>query len=89
METRVRYPEGRGLVLETDAGSVSAAAEAVLAPWRDVGPWIGDAAETVALAYRQADARAPIAEALSHRFGAALHEPIGRQTQQWWTTGGR
>ena len=82
----VRYPEGRGLVLETDVGSVSAAAEAVsgmslsalvelavLTGWRDVGPWVADAAETVAVAYRQAEARAPIAEALDDRFGAALH----------------
>lgn len=100
LETRVRYPERRGLVLETDAGSVSAAAEAVsgmsfgalvelavLTGWHDVGPWICDAGETVAVAHSQAEARAPIAEALEARFGAALHEPIEREAQQWWTTG--
>lgn len=100
LETRVRYPERRGLVLETDTGWVSAAAEAVsgmsfgalvelavLTGWHDVGPWICDAGETVAVAYSQAEARAPIAEALEARFGAALHEPIEREAQQWWTTG--
>lgn len=99
LETQVRYPAGRGLVLETDPGSVSAAAEAVsgmslgalvelavLTGWRDVGFWIGDAAQTVAVAYRQAEARAPIAEALDDRFRAALHEPMEHETQQWWTT---
>ena len=102
LEPRVRYPEGRRLFLETDAASVAAAAEAVsgmsfgalvqlavLTGWHDVGPWIADAGETVAVAYRQAEARAPIAEALDDRFGASLHESIDREIQQWWTTGGR
>lgn len=48
-----------------------------------------NAGATVAVAYRQAEARAPIAEALDERFGAALHEPIQHEAQQWWTTGRR
>lgn len=40
-----------------------------------------------ASAYRHAEARGPIAEALNDRFATALHEPIARHAQQWWTTG--
>ncbi len=100
LETRVRYPEGRGLVLDTAQDSVMAAAEAVarmtfgelvqlavLTGELDVGPWTSDAPETAAAAYRHAEARAPIAEALNDRFATALHQPIPRHGQQWWTTG--
>jgi hypothetical protein len=99
LETRVRYPEGRRLVLDTAQEWVIAAAEAVdrmtfgelvelavLTGELDVGPWIPDATETVAAAYRHAEARAPIADALNDRFSTALHEPIARHAQQWWTT---
>jgi hypothetical protein len=99
LESRVRNPEGRGLVLDTAHDSVMAAAEAVarmtfgdfvqlsvLTGELDVGPWIPDAPETAAAAYRHAEARAPIAQALNDRFADALHQPIHRHGQQWWTT---
>lgn len=92
-------PERPGLVLDNTPQSVAAAVEAVermsfgelvevavLAGVIDVGPWIPDAAETAAAGYRHAHERAPIAEALNDRFATALHEPIARQAQQWWTT---
>ena len=99
LESRVRFPEGRGLVLETTPKSVGVAADAVhsmtlgdlarlavLAGQIDVGPWISGAPDTVAAAYRQAEARAPIAEALNDRFGPALHRTMLHDAQQWWTT---
>lgn len=99
LETRVRYPAGGGLVLSTGPSSVAAAAEAVsdmtfgelvelavLTAVIDVGPWISDAAATAAAAYRDAEQRAPIAQALDERFATALHEPIRRSGQQWWAT---
>lgn len=49
------------------------------------GPWIGSAPLNVANAYRNAEARAPIAEAILDRFGEALHAPLDRGAQQWWT----
>ena len=99
LETRVRYPEGRGLVSDTAPASVVAAADAVhrmtlgelvelavLAGELDVGPWISNAAETAAAAYRHAEARGAIAEAVNDRFATALHEPVARHAQQWWAT---
>ena len=99
LETRAMRPEGRALVLESTPDSVAAAVEAVermsfgelvevavLAGMLDVGPWVPQAADTAAAGYRHAHARAPIAESLDDRFATALHEPIGRQAQQWWTT---
>lgn len=99
LETRARYPEGRGLVLDTAPESVVAAAEAVrdmsfgelvelavLTGELDVGPWIPDAAQTAAAAYRHAEERVPIAQALNDRFVTELHEPIERHAQQWWST---
>ncbi len=58
---------------------------AVLAGETDSGPWISDAPSTVASAYRNAEARVPIAEAIDARFGVELHAPIDRRSQQWWT----
>lgn len=52
----------------------------------DVGPWIPDAARTAAAAYRHAETRAPIAQAIVDRFGDELHRPIDRDAQQWWTS---
>lgn len=53
----------------------------------DAGPWSSSAPSSVAAAYRLAEARAPIAEAVDARFGSALHEPIDRARQQWWWSG--
>lgn len=99
LETRVGYPKGRGLVLDSAPESVLAAAEgvgrmtfgelvelAVLAGELDVGPWAPDAADTAATAYRRAEDRVPIAQAVNDRFGTALHQPMDHQAQQWWTT---
>lgn len=99
LETRAMRPEGRALVLDSTPDSVAAAVEAVermsfgelvevavLVGMLDVGPWAPQAADTAAAGYRHAHARAPIAESLDDRFATALHEPIGRQAQQWWTT---
>lgn len=99
LETRARYPDGYGLVVDSERETVSAAAEAVaqmsfgalvelavFAGVFDAGPWTPDSPDTLALAYRDAEARLPIAEALSDRFGAQLHAPIDRNAQQWWVT---
>ncbi|MCA1703477.1 MAG: hypothetical protein LC808_09550 [Actinobacteria bacterium] len=51
------------------------------------GPWISDAPTIVAGAYRHAEARTSIAEAVNDRFGEALHAPLDRAAQQWWTDG--
>ena len=98
VEARVRQPEGRGSVLDTKRDAVLAAAEAVgrmsfgellevvmLAGMLDVGAWMSDAPATAAAAYRHAEARAPIAQALNDHFGPALHAPLDRDAQQWWT----
>jgi hypothetical protein len=49
------------------------------------GPWNPRAPSTVATAYLGAQARRPIAEAVAGRFGAALHQPVDRAAQQWWS----
>lgn len=51
------------------------------------GPWITDAPTNVASAYRHAEARTSIAEAVNDRFGEALHAPLDRAARQWWTDG--
>jgi hypothetical protein len=51
------------------------------------GPWIGDAPDTVANAYRHAEARAPIAEAIAGRVGDIVHAPVDLDGQQWWMVG--
>jgi hypothetical protein len=98
LESRSRRSSEWLLSLETSPSSVATAVEAVermsfgefvdlavLTGVLHVGPWISDAATTAAAAYRHATARLPIAEAVSARFGAALHAPIDRAAQQWWS----
>ncbi|MFN3217984.1 MAG: hypothetical protein ACE367_15930 [Acidimicrobiales bacterium] len=52
----------------------------------DVGPWIGDASQCAASAYRDAEARRPIAEAVAARFRDDLQQSLDRSAQQFWTT---
>jgi len=54
-----------------------------------VGPWIGDAAEFAAAAYRCAERRRPIAAAIAERFDAELHSPMDPAGQQWWNSAER
>jgi hypothetical protein len=70
---------------ELSFGAVMRAA--VFAGVMESGPWMPDAPDKLAAAYRQAEQRAPIAEALAARFGEELHWPIGRDGQQWFTDG--
>lgn len=60
---------------------------AVFAGVFESGPWMGDAPDKIAAASAQAERRAPIAEAVSERFGEQLHAPIDRDSQQWFTDG--
>lgn len=60
---------------------------AVFAGVFESGPWMSDAPAKIAAAYRQAERRAPIAEAIAERFGAQLHAPIDHAAQQWFTDG--
>jgi hypothetical protein len=82
---------------DTHPDAVAKAAEAVrtgtlgsvLAPainggYMEVGPWIPYAAEVAATAYRGAEGRRPIAEALADRFGQELHASVDPDAQQWW-----
>ena len=98
LESRTRRSREWALSLDTEPASVAAAVDAVeqmsfgelveLAVSTGayhVGPWISEAAETAAAAYRHASARLPIAEALNARFGTDLHAPIDPPAQQWWT----
>ncbi|HEX4981318.1 MAG TPA: hypothetical protein VFV63_06455 [Ilumatobacteraceae bacterium] len=84
---------------DSDPQPVSAAAEAVsartfgslLAAAVDaaafrVGPWIPSAADELVKAYRHADARAPIAQAIDDRFGRELHRGFDVDAQEWWTS---
>lgn len=102
LESRTYRDEGMSLGLETTPASVSAAVAlvhtmsfgsfvelAVFTGLIHVGPWIGDAPETAAAAYRNAPARLPIAEAIAERFGNQLHAPVEHSAQQWWTDGNR
>jgi hypothetical protein len=86
----------------TTPGSVAAAVDAVgsmsfgelveAAVYTGViesGPWISEAPAKIATAYRHAEARAPIAEAVNDGFGEALHAPLDRAAQQWWTDSSR
>ncbi len=50
------------------------------------GPWVPDAPESLAAAYRQVGARRSIAEAVAERFGHRLSAPIDLEGQQWWHT---
>lgn len=58
---------------------------AVFAGVFESGPWMGDAPDKIAAAYRQADRRAPIVEAVVERFGDRLHAPMERDLQQWFS----
>jgi len=99
LESRVKRTEGYGLDQDTSPDAVLSAAESVghmsfgelveliaLTGTIDVGPWIPDASATAANAYRHAEARAPIAEAVNHHFCELLHAPLDRDLQQWWST---
>jgi hypothetical protein len=50
-----------------------------------VGPWVGTAADAAATAYRDAEARRPIAAVIAERFDRRLHSPMLPDLQQWWT----
>lgn len=50
------------------------------------GPWTSDAPQSLVGAYRHAEARRPIAEAVHERFGARLHRPGDPRCQEWWDT---
>jgi hypothetical protein len=97
LESRAGRPEKWRLRFESSSASVDAAVDAVesmsfgdfvdlavLTEVIHVGPWIGEAPATAAGSYRDALKRVPIAEAVNRRFGAQLHQPIGRDAQQWW-----
>ncbi len=60
---------------------------AVFAGLVESGPWMSDAPAKIAAAYRQAERRAPIAEAITDRFSEQLHAPIDFGDQQWFTDG--
>jgi len=51
-----------------------------------VGPWIGDAAQSAAAAYRWTEQRRSIAAAIAERFDAELHAPMDPRGQQWWNS---
>lgn len=101
LEASVRNPEGYGLMMQAEdpvPEAVAATVEAVgavsfgdlvrlivVTGYLDVGPWMSTAPTVAAHAFRHAEARAPIAEAVAARFGAKLHEPVDRGRQQWWT----
>ncbi|MCU1393338.1 MAG: hypothetical protein JWM34_1766 [Ilumatobacteraceae bacterium] len=98
IDSRARGRPEWNLAGETSTSAVAAAVEhvgsmsfgdllalAVHTGRLHAGPWMSQAPSTVAVAYRHAAARRPIAEALSERFGDALHAPIDRAAQQWWT----
>ena len=57
---------------------------AVYASYMQVGPWSSTAATAAAAAYRHAEHRLPIAEAIDAAFGEALHQPLDAGAQQWW-----
>lgn len=88
------------LSLETTPASVDAAVEcveamsfgsfvhlAVLASMIHIGPWMSPTPSVAASAYRHAEARLPIAEAVVKCFGEHLHATVDRSAQQWWTDG--
>ena len=101
LESHLRNPEGYGLMIEAEdpaPEAVAATVDAVgamsfgelvrlivVTGYLDVGPWMSTAPSTAAEAYRHAEARAPIAEAVAARFGDELHAPVDRGRQQWWT----
>lgn len=60
---------------------------AVYAAVVESGPWMSDALTRIAAAYRQAERRVPIVEAIAERFADELGAPLDRTAQQWWTDG--
>jgi hypothetical protein len=70
---------------EMSFGSLVAAA--VFAGVVESGPWMGDAPAKIAAAYREADRRVPIVEAVAERFGDRLHAPLDPDRQQWFSDG--
>ena len=100
LESRTRRPEGFALSLETSPPSVAAAVEmvemmsfgalvdlAVLTGATYVGPWIGNAPSTAAVAYTMRRHDFPLRQAVAERFGDELHAPLDHTAQQWWTDG--
>lgn len=65
-----------GSLLATAVGAVSTS----------VGPWNPGAPGELAAAYRLAEQRRSIAEAIDDRFGVELHRPIDLDAQQWWNS---
>lgn len=101
LESRARFPDGWAPLGDTSVDGVNAAVALVetmefgelieLATYSaviDVGPWISEAPGHAALAYRDAEGRAPIAVAIEARFGHSLHRPLDFDAQQWWVTAG-
>ena len=70
---------------EMSFGSLMRAA--VFAGVMESGPWMPNAPAKIASAYRQAERRAPIAEAVAARFGEQLHAPLDPGLQQWFSDG--
>ncbi|HEY8094436.1 MAG TPA: hypothetical protein VID93_11655, partial [Acidimicrobiales bacterium] len=61
---------------------------AVYASYMQVGPWVSSSAGgAAAAAYRGAEARVPIAEAIETTFGDELHRPFDPNAQEWWSSG--
>lgn len=85
---------------DSDPGAVSMAADAVhawpfgslvriavYASYMQVGPWVSSSAgAAAAAAYRGAEARVPIAEAIEASFGDELHRPLDATAQEWWNS---
>jgi hypothetical protein len=82
---------------DSDPGAVRSAADqvgtwsfgslvtlAVSAGYLQVGPWSSSAVSATASAYRYAEARRPIAEAIATSFGAGLGRPVDLDAQEWW-----
>ena len=82
---------------DADIAAVRAATDSVEAmSWGDLvrravsaaecfaGPWRSDAPTHLARAFRLAQARSPIAAALTERFGAELHAACRLDAQEWW-----
>ena len=72
-------------IAEMSFGSLMRAA--VFSGATQSGPWTPDAPATIASAYRQAERRAPIAEAIAARFSKQLHAPLVLDRQQWFSDG--
>jgi len=61
---------------------------AVNASYVHIGPWLSSAAKTAVAAYRGAEARRPIAEAVAECFTHELHRPCDEDAQQSWHSDG-